>query len=212
MSKHEDCFKWMERIYLSDRQFKPVEKAFSQGDFEVMYRTLLASWYSKNNASCPLSLLEVSKLAGGIGYQWGDDFSLHSLSVCDESEEHNHLYFFYPSGGIEAAYTESKDGSAQRFEWDSSGIIRQVGNWLNDVEHGLWVDFWPNGNPKTVRFYNNGYLEGIALAYGLDGTIAKYHNFRRGCLHGLQLYLDSDGTTSLVRFFFQGEKQWEKSV
>ena len=55
-------------------------------------------------------------------------------------------------------------------------------------------EYWPNGQVKSERTYQDGKLEGISKEYGEDGTVLSEENYENGKKNGISKLYYTDGT------------------
>ena len=70
IKRDNEIYKWLVSKNPPSLHFDPIQKAWEQGDSSIMYQTMLGNWGWCKENQCPLDLLEVEKLAGGIGKIW----------------------------------------------------------------------------------------------------------------------------------------------
>lgn len=61
-----------------------------------------------------------------------------------------------------------------------TGARDYIGYYRNDLEHGYWKFFWPNGNLKSEGNYANGKEDGIFREYDKGGNLLKQTTYSKG--------------------------------
>ncbi len=60
----------------------------------------------------------------------------------------------------------------------------EIQNYLNGKEHGIWKQFYENGQLRESRFFKEGKKEGQYLAWWPDGSPQKEYYFENGEYEG----------------------------
>ena len=63
-----------------------------------------------------------------------------------------------------------------------------------NMNHGIYKDYYENGQIRTDANYHNGELDGSYTAYHKNGQIYVQVNYRKGDLDGLVIFYEPDGT------------------
>ena len=72
-----------------------------------------------------------------------------------------------------------------------SGRISSKGIYSNDLEEGLWIAYWDNGEKKSTSNHKNGKLHGKLIRFDRFGTIQYSTKFTNGT--GLQKRFHDNG-------------------
>ena len=96
----------------------------------------------------------------------------------------------------------------QHVEYAEGGQVLVQGNHTNNVRHGPWEFYWPNGTKcKTVQ-YENGLLNGGWEIFGPDGTRESQESYQKQKRHGMWRTYDDSGEQVLRQMeYHEGLRQ-----
>jgi antitoxin component YwqK of YwqJK toxin-antitoxin module len=75
-------------------------------------------------------------------------------------------------------------GSMSKINGYNSEAIIEEGVYLNSRKNGLWIKYWPNGNPKSKIKYKNGRSFGDYVTFFQNGNIEEKGEMNGGLLQG----------------------------
>jgi len=70
---------------------------------------------------------------------------------------------------------------------------------------GLWLEFYANGNKKSIVSYKNGLKNGIFIKYHENGVVEIKKYYKKDKLHGIAKYYMPDGSIMSRHRFSHGE-------
>jgi len=86
-------------------------------------------------------------------------------------------------GALRWVITNAKDKRNGPFVYykNSGGIYHKTeGHYLNDVRHGSWTSFYPDGKKGSVSNYLNGKSNGVFETYKTDGQVVTSWECEKG--------------------------------
>jgi antitoxin component YwqK of YwqJK toxin-antitoxin module len=109
-------------------------------------------------------------------------FSVASLAQPDEPEKH--IVRSHDNGNpYVVVYTVGPEYDKVKEElYYEDGQLDYVGHFKNGKEHGDWIYYWPNGNRKSIEYYQNGAENGTMYDYNEKGEPIIEYKYLRGIL------------------------------
>ena len=83
----------------------------------------------------------------------------------------------------------------------------EIGNFVNGLKEGEWVEYHQNGNVSKVANYINGKTEGYYVRWHENGQLRLDMYHKNGMAHGLYVYYNEDG-----RVIISGEWKQNQQV
>ncbi len=101
---------------------------------------------------------------------------------------------YHPDGKVSAYLDYDSTGThvMARF-FDSEGILRATGLYLNQRKEGLWEFFSSAKTPLYRIFYQNGLINGDAWRYDIDGRPVEKTVWKNNVLEGIQITFHPEG-------------------
>jgi antitoxin component YwqK of YwqJK toxin-antitoxin module len=80
---------------------------------------------------------------------------------------------------IQKIYLNS-DSSFSKFIYNNKGQLLYIKKFADtnlSIEHGKWVEFFPNSSVKLLQYYNNGEPTGKWFYYSKNGNVLEEYNY-----------------------------------
>jgi len=97
-----------------------------------------------------------------------------------------------------------KDGLETFFS--SKGTAVKKIRWRNDLIHGSFQSFYPNGRKKQIHLYVDGQKNGLFQTYYKNGQLKQEGSYQAGFLSGPVLFYKKDGQLKKQVFYVRGKK------
>ena len=109
------------------------------------------------------------------------------------------LWIHYSESGIELQreeYDRGHIGNTSRFELETfdDGSVKSVTPYAGDEIHGVFVEYWPNGEKREEVTYDDGLKDGPAFLYWDNGRVREQGQYQRGRKQGLWQTHNNAGT------------------
>lgn len=83
-----------------------------------------------------------------------------------------------------------KDNITIKERFYEDGTLEYRKKFIDNLQYGEWLYYYPNGNIKSIHNYNEGELEGEQRGYYFDGGIEYLKIYLNGKLSFKKKYLD----------------------
>ena len=92
--------------------------------------------------------------------------------LCSSCSSINHDIAYYDNGNIKYDI-ESRNGKidGKAKYWSDEGILINLVHYSNDLFHGEWIDFYPDGKIQHIVSYSYGQKHGEEIWYYQSGKI-----------------------------------------
>ena len=77
----------------------------------------------------------------------------------------------YASGTVKMTVVDKGDGILEMVSYYENGMIRQKGEFYNNVKHGLWLGYAQNGTKTGEVNYANGTPVGVRYVWDSEGKL-----------------------------------------
>lgn len=116
---------------------------------------------------------------------------------------------YYLSGQVQMTGTYRSirpDHREGTFTWfTSDGQKQQECNYKNNQLHGLYQEWFENGQNKTRQNFNEGLLDGPVKSWRKDGTLQLDAQYSKGELHGFFISYYSNSQMARKDLYDQGQ-------
>ena len=79
-----------------------------------------------------------------------------------------------------------------------SGLVCDIKYWENDFEHGKWIQYFTNGNPKFEANHKHGLRDGSVRGFYPSGEICYKGFYNKDYKSGLWEYFNKDGLRDTI--------------
>ena len=107
---------------------------------------------------------------------------------------------YYPSGELmyKVEIVDGKQNGESVYYYEN-GTIRQVGNWKNDLEHGIFKKYHSNGQIAEIYEAREGGLFGEAKGYYSNGKLEYEIIYENGVAEGESKYYYENGSIKEIK-------------
>jgi antitoxin component YwqK of YwqJK toxin-antitoxin module len=116
---------------------------------------------------------------------------------------------FYSSNGIllsKGLTSNNKKQGIWKYYRKDDGTLEIIQNWKNDLQHGLRLEYLPNGKISNKSNWKNGRENGLVIHYYENVNIKDSMNTFNGYVHGLTYIYYENKNIKSIENFFKGEK------
>lgn len=111
---------------------------------------------------------------------------------------------YYKSGKID--WTENpKNGKSIVHKYYENGKVKEICNWQNEIQDGLFELFYENGNKKEVSNWLKGKRDGKLETWFENGQKECEYFFKEGKLNGICRLYDEQGKLIKEATFINGQ-------
>ena len=103
----------------------------------------------------------------------------------------------YPIGAEITAYDQ--EGLEKVIVRDLNGSIISEGDFLDGVNHGVWIEYDDKGAPLSIKSYFMGSLQGVTLEFE-NGAMISRSSYKNNQLNGLTMTFNNRGKLSEVNY------------
>jgi antitoxin component YwqK of YwqJK toxin-antitoxin module len=137
--------------------------------------------------------------------EWYDSGQIKMLAFYLDNKMHGAHTLWYPNGKIESEflydsgqilnskgyfkngqlktstiYTSTALNARITENFNIDGIKTQYEEWIGYKQNGPYLQWWGNGNPKTIAWFKNGKSDSIWTFYNEDGSFNKEIQYKNG--------------------------------
>ena len=103
-------------------------------------------------------------------------------------------------------------GSMSKINGYNSEAVVEEGIYVNSRKNGLWIKYWPNGNPKSEIKYKNGRSFGDYITFFQNGNIEEKGEMNGGLMQGgYKLYWPNGKIRQEKKFNLYGNPEGDVS-
>ena len=131
-------------------------------------------------------------------------FVLISFTSCD-SDQPKKVIEHYDNGYVKAEYylkDGKKEGTFKRYSSDKENLLISEYNFINNIQEGKAVFYFPNSKIQEIQYYENGKRQKSDTVFYESGTIEMITDYKDDKKHGSTRKFNEDG-----KLFF--EAFWE---
>ena len=122
-------------------------------------------------------------------------------------------YWYYQNGQIsDQNYHLNGKINGEVKTWHENGKIKEISNWSNSVQNGLFELFYKNGNLEERTNYTNGKSEGASESWYENGLKKNIKVFKNNLLDGNIRQWYSNGKMELNANYSSGQKNGKTIV
>jgi len=105
-----------------------------------------------------------------------------------------------------------QNGLKQGFWEEEIGRSKITGTYVDDLRHGNWVYYHPNGIVQTLQYYNMGKKEGIFIEIDNKGYFVSEKNYKNDQLHGATKVFERGSRLILEENYKEGKLHGQKKA
>jgi antitoxin component YwqK of YwqJK toxin-antitoxin module len=127
-----------------------------------------------------------------------------SMVAC-ESDKPKKITEYYENGYIKAEYyvkNGKKEGTFKRYSMEQKNLLISEYNFMNDIQEGKSVFYFPSTKIQEVQYYENGKRQKSDTVFYESGAIEMITDYKDDKKHGYTRKYNEDG-----KLFF--EALWE---
>ncbi len=109
----------------------------------------------------------------------------------------------YRSEYIVAEFTDGLYNGS--WEHHRNNVIMERGTYKEGVKHGVFIEYYSDGTPRSETPITEGKVDGIVKSYYTDGTLEKEKGYKEGKEHGPERYWEFGADKPRIeRNYFEG--------